>query len=66
MALLPFVDEERLHKALASLYPDLTPEEGNISFIGYYLMLLISVLNTEFNGANKCPEYRAVLNIGLS
>jgi 5'-3' exonuclease len=29
VALLPFVDEKRLLGALESVYPDLTPEEGN-------------------------------------
>lgn len=28
VALLPFVDERRLRAALADVYPDLTPEEG--------------------------------------
>lgn len=28
MALLPFVDEDRLRKALAQVYPDLTPDES--------------------------------------
>lgn len=28
VALLPFVDEERLKKALEEVYPDLTPDEG--------------------------------------
>lgn len=28
VALLPFVDETRLRAALADVYPDLTPEEG--------------------------------------
>ena len=34
VALLPFVDEKRLWKALATVYPDLTPAESE------YLMLL--------------------------
>ena len=28
VALLPFVDEKRLKKALAEVYPDLTEDEG--------------------------------------
>lgn len=28
VALLPFVDEQRLRAALDDVYPDLTPEEG--------------------------------------
>ena len=28
VALLPFVDEDRLHQALTQVYSDLTPDEG--------------------------------------
>lgn len=31
VALLPFVDERRLRAALAEVYPDLTPDEGESS-----------------------------------
>lgn len=33
VALLPFVDEKRLHAALEQVYPDLTNEESEFPFI---------------------------------
>ncbi len=37
VALLPFVDERRLRAALADVYPDLTPEEGEQKPLSVYV-----------------------------
>lgn len=49
VALLPFVDEERLHKALEPLYDELTEDEGykNIYFF-YYVKLQIQGVSSNF------------------
>lgn len=48
VALLPFVDERRLRAALADVYPDLTPEEGEKTKLNQASSITVSLKEQTF------------------
>uniref|UniRef100_A0A672NTK6 5'-3' exoribonuclease n=1 Tax=Sinocyclocheilus grahami TaxID=75366 RepID=A0A672NTK6_SINGR len=66
VALLPFVDERRLRAALADVYTDLSPEEGEAySFIAKHLRFNITILSLKATEipAELCHGIQGILNL---
>jgi len=59
VALLPFIDEERMHTALASVYPDLSEDEKERNSLGEHLLFVSKAAKTMtelLNGAETDGE----------
>ena len=54
VALLPFVDETRLWKALATVYPDLTSEESKFFYIPMNCMIQLHA--SQADSVNSFPH----------
>ena len=56
MALLPFVDEKRLRKALEDVYPDLTAGESEYIYI-YVYIYVGSQEDLQFRGRSQLSMF---------